>query len=171
LIRLIGGIGRSTCLCLWTLLATLGCSQRSADRGARPPAALRPGVDSAANRLLVALRSDSQDSLLALMGEDVVIMPPNEAILRGKAAVRAWYEQFLKQWRTSKLTVTNREVFIDGSWATEVAVFEWELIPAGGGTPITDRGSYMQVWHHEPDDQWLFSREVWNSSEPPPKTP
>ena len=170
MIRLIDGT-RSACLCLWTLLATLGCSPGSADRGTRPPAALRPSLDSAANRLLVALRSDSQDSLLALMGEDVVIMPPNEAILRGKAAVRGWYEQFLKQWRTSKLTITNREVLIGGDWATEVAVFEWELIPAGGGTPITDRGSYIQVWHHEPDDQWLFSREVWNSSAPPLKTP
>ena len=171
MIRHIGGIGRSTCLGLWTLLAALGCSPRPADRGTQPPAALRPGVDSAANRLLVALRSDSRDSLLALMAEDVVIMPPNEAILRGKAAVRTWYEQFLTQWRTSKLTVSNREVLIGGDWATEVAVFEWELVPAGGGTPITDRGSYMQVWHHELDGQWLFSREVWNSSAPPPRTP
>ena len=170
MIRLLGGIGRSTSLCLWALLAALGCSPRS-DRGTQPPAALRPGIDSAANRLLAALRSDSRDSLLALMVEDVVIMPPNDGILRGKTAVRAWYEQFLRQWRTSSLTVTNREVLVGGDWATEVATFEWGLLPAGGGTPITDRGSYMQVWHHEPDGQWLFSREVWNSSAPPSTTP
>ena len=53
---------------------------------------------------------------MALMAEDVVIIPPNEAVLRGKAAVHAWYEQFLTQMRTSSLTITNREVFIGGDW-------------------------------------------------------
>lgn len=159
-------------LCFGTVLATLACSPQSADRG-RLPAALRAGVDSAADRLLLALRSDSPDSLLVLMAEDVVLMPPNEAVLRGKVAVRTWYEQFLTQLRTSALTVTNREVLIGGDWATEVAAFEWELMPVGGGPHIIDRGSYIQVWHREPDGRWLFSRELWNSSAPPdgPKAP
>lgn len=146
-----GRSGRPGFLCLWTVLATLACSAQSTDRGIVPPAALRAGVDSAADRLLLALRSDSAELLPALMAEDVVLMPPNEAILRGKAAVRTWYEQFLTQLRTSALTVTNREVLIGGDWATEVAAFEWELIPVRGGPHITDRGSYIQVWHREPD--------------------
>jgi ketosteroid isomerase-like protein len=32
---------------------------------------------------------------MALMADDVVLMPPNEAVLKGKAAVRAWYDRFL----------------------------------------------------------------------------
>ena len=50
--------------------------------------AMRSAVDNAANRLLAALRTDAADSLLALMADDVVIMPPNEPVLRGKAAVQ-----------------------------------------------------------------------------------
>jgi ketosteroid isomerase-like protein len=103
------------------------------------------------------------------MADDVVVMPPNETVLRGKAAVRAWYQQFLTQWRTSSLTVTDREVLIGGAWATEVAGFEWTLAPVAGGPPVIDRGSYIQVWHREPDGRWLFSREVWNSKSAPPK--
>jgi ketosteroid isomerase-like protein len=130
--------------------------------------AMRFAVDSAANRLLAALGADAADSLLALMADDVVIMPPNEPVLRGKAAVRAWYDQFLTQMRTSSLTVTNREVLIGGDWATEVAGFEWALVPLAGGPSFIDRGSYIQVWHREPDGRWLFSREVWNSDTPLP---
>jgi ketosteroid isomerase-like protein len=39
--------------------------------------------------------------------------------------------------------------------------------PVGGGPAVTDRGSYLQVWHHEPDGRWRFAREIWNSAAPP----
>lgn len=128
------------------IATAIACSTGTADRRTPPAAALQAGVDSAANRLLPALRADAKDSLMALMADDVVIMPPNEAVLRGKAAVRAWYEQFLTQMRASSLTVANREVLIGGDWATEVAAFEWALVPVAGGPPVIDHGSYVQVW-------------------------
>ena len=115
------------------------------------------------------MRTDSPDSLLALLSDDVIIMPPNETVLKGKPAVRTWYEGFVKQMRTSGLTITDREVLLGGDYATEVAGFEWRLVPVAGGQEIIDRGSYMQVWHRQPDGRWLFSREVWNSGAPPAK--
>jgi ketosteroid isomerase-like protein len=151
---------------LLVLLAAVACSGApGAERSDR--ASLQAGVDSAANRLLSALRTNGSDSLMALMAYDVVLMPPNEAVLKGKATVRAWYDQFLTQLRTSNLTITDREVLIGGEWATEVAGFEWTLVPVAGGPATTERGSYVQVWHHEPDGRWLFARELWNSTAPP----
>jgi ketosteroid isomerase-like protein len=94
-------------------------------------------------------------------------MPPNEAVLKGKAAVRAWYEQFLTQLRTSGLTISDRQVLMGGEWATDLAAFEWTLVPVAGGPAVIDRGSYVQVWHREADGRWLFSRELWNSTAPP----
>lgn len=147
----------------------IACSSQNAAKNDAQHSNLQAGVDSAANRLLTALRSDGTDSLLALMAEDVIIMPPNEPALKGKAAVRTWYGQFVKQMRTSSLKVTDRELFIGGDYATEVAGFEWTLIPVAGGASIIDRGSYMQLWRREPNGRWVFSREVWNSSTPPGK--
>lgn len=155
---------------LLAAFATVACAGRP-----RPEpvdhTALRPGVDSAADRLLAALRANASDSLMVLMSDEVVLMPPNEPVLKGKAAVRTWYDQLLTQLRTSSLTITNREVLIGGDWATELATFEWGLVPVAGGPPVIDRGSYVQVWHHEPDGQWLFTREIWNSMIPPAKAP
>jgi uncharacterized protein (TIGR02246 family) len=134
-------------------------------------AARRAGVDSASKRLVAALRANDSDSLMALMADDVVLMPPNEAVLRGKAGVRAWYDGFLTQLRTTDLTITDREVLVGPEWTTEVASFEWTLAPVGGGPSAAERGSYVQVWHHEADGRWLFARELWNSTAPAETTP
>jgi uncharacterized protein (TIGR02246 family) len=148
--------------------APIACSRPEPAQSSVSHEALQAGVDSAATRLLAALRTDSPDSLLALMADDVIIMPPGEPVLKGKAAVRAWYDQFVKQMRTSSLNITDRELLIGGDYATEVAGFEWTLVPAAGGQQIVDRGSYIQVWHRQADGRWVFSREVWNSTAPPP---
>jgi uncharacterized protein (TIGR02246 family) len=150
---------------LLMLLATLACS--GAPGGATSDRAARAAVDSAANKLVTALRTNASDSLLALMTDDVVLMPPNEPVLKGKAAVRAWYDQLLTQLRTSSLMINDREVLIGGEWATELAGFEWTLAAVAGGPTVTERGSYVQVWHRERDGQWLFARELWNSTSPP----
>lgn len=152
--------------CVVAGAVAMACSSQAAEQSGAQSPGPQAGADSAANRLLSALRNDAVDSLLALMPEDVIIMPPNEPALKGKAAVRAWYSEFVKQMRTQSLTITDRELFIGGAYATEVAGFEWTLVPRAGGAPITDRGSYMQVWRREPSGRWVFSREVWNSSTP-----
>lgn len=152
--------------CLLGILASVACNgSRSAAMA--DVVGLRAGVDSAADRLLTALRANNGDSFMVLLTDDVVLMPPNEQSLKGKAAVRAWYDQFLTQLRTSDLTTTDREVLVGGEWATELASFEWMLAPVGGGPAVTDRGSYVQVWHREPDGRWLFAREIWNSTTQP----
>jgi uncharacterized protein (TIGR02246 family) len=157
-------VGRAVALTI--AVVAIACSPQKSDQASTHAHDVRPAVDSTANRLLAALRTDSPDSLLALMADDVIIMPPNEPVLKGKAAVRTWYEAFVKQMHTSSLTITDRELLIGGDYATEVAGFEWTLVPAAGGAPTVDRGSYMQVWHRQADGRWLFSREVWNSSAP-----
>lgn len=80
--------------------------------------------------------------------------------------MRTWYEQLVKQMHTSSLNIIDRELLMDGDYATEVAGFEWTLVPVAGGPSVTDRGSYMQVWHRQPDGRWVFSRAVWNSTTP-----
>lgn len=153
--------------CLLCLLAALACSDQTRGPVTLDQAGLRAGFDSAADRLLSALRSDAPDSLMALMGEDVQLMPPGEAVLEGRTAVRAWYDLFVSEWRTSSLTVTDREVLLGADWATEFAGFEWTLVPAGGGPAVVDRGNYAQLWRRDSDGRWLLTRELWNGTAPP----
>jgi len=148
---------------------TVACSTSEPAKTTVADSGAQAAVDSASGRLFGALRTDNPDSLLAMMSEDVIIMPPNDVVLRGKPAVRTWYDAFVKQMHTTSLTTSNREVFIGGDYATEIAQFEWALKSVEGGPAIVDRGSYMQVWHRQSDGRWLFTREVWNSMSPPGK--
>jgi ketosteroid isomerase-like protein len=74
---------------------------------------------------------------------------------------------FLAQYRTSSLTLADREVLVSGDLAVELETFEWALQPAGGGAAVVDRGNYMQVWKRQGDKTWRFAREVYNRSIPP----
>jgi ketosteroid isomerase-like protein len=151
-------------LVAFVLLAA--CSRPNETPRTEDTRAARAGFDSAAARLLTALRADNADSVLALMADDIVLMPPHEPVLKGKAAVAAWYQQLLTQARTSSLTISDREVTMGGEYATDISGFEWVLAPLAGGEPITERGTYVQLWHRAPGGQWLMSRELWNSTTP-----
>jgi len=104
---------------------------------------------------------------MSYVAEDVFFMPPGEAPVRGRDAVRKWMTGFLAQYRTSSLTLADREVLVGSGWAVELGTFEWVLRPAAGGSAVVDRGNYMQVWKEEGDKRWRFAREVYNSSIPP----
>ena len=149
-------------------IAAVACSGKSADSNPTNSVASQAGFDSAASQLLAALRIDQADTVLALMAEAVILMPPHEPVLRGKAAVRTWYDQFLTQVRTAGLTISDREVRMGGDWVTEVSGYEWTLSPVAGGAPIIERGNYIQLWHREGDGRYLLVRELWNSTSPLP---
>jgi ketosteroid isomerase-like protein len=133
----------------------------SADQAA---ATRRASFESATEEFHQALRTDDADGLFAFVAESVVMMPPGEPAVRGKTAMREWYAGFLATFRTTSLTLADREVFVGDDWAVELGSFEWGLAPVAGGEPLLDRGSYLQVWRSLPDGQWRFEREIWNSS-------
>ena len=146
-------------------LALASMVAQSAPAGMRRRAP-RAAVEAATAAFHQALRTNDAGALFAYVADDVVMMPPGEAPVRGKAAMRAWYAGFLSQFRTSSLTLTNREVIVGDGWAVEAGAFEWGLAPAAGGETTVDRGHYMQVWKAQPDGQWRFAREIWNGSAP-----
>jgi ketosteroid isomerase-like protein len=131
--------------------------------GAKPPS-----LDAASQALDAALQKDDVEGLFAHMTDDVVLMPPGEAPVVGKAAARAWYTGLLSQYRTTSLSFTERELLEDGKLGVVLGKHEWVLQPTAGGEPVTDRGSYIQVWKRQADGRWLFVREIWNASAPPP---
>jgi hypothetical protein len=54
----------------------------------------RAAVEATTTAFHQALRTDNADEMFRYVAEDVVMMPPGESEVRGKAAVRAWYEGF-----------------------------------------------------------------------------
>ena len=128
----------------------------------------RAGVERATTAFHQALRTNDLETFMSYVAEDVFFMPPGEAPVHGRDAMRKWMTGFLAQYRTSSLTLADREVLVGSGWAVELGTFEWALQPAAGGLPVVDRGNYMQLWKEQGDKTWRFAREVYNSSVPPP---
>jgi uncharacterized protein (TIGR02246 family) len=126
------------------VLIFAGCNgtQPAATAGGAP-AADRAGVESATAAFHQALRTNDLETFTSFVAEDVFFMPPGEAPVRGRTAVRDWMTAFLAQYRTSSLTLADREVLVSGDLAVELETFEWALQPAGGGAAVVDRGNYI----------------------------
>lgn len=150
------------------VLALTGCSGATPAPVAEAVAARdKAAVEEATTAFHQALRTNDLDTFMSYVAEDVFFMPPGEPPLRGRDAVRKWMATFLAQYRTSSLTLGDREVVVGRGWAVELGTFDWTLQPITGGSAVTDRGNYMQVWKEQADKTWRFAREVYNSSIPP----
>lgn len=123
-------------------------------------------VEKATAALHQALRTNNVEVFLSYIDDGAVLAPPGEPPVRGKAALGDWYRAFLAKYRTTALTLSDKEVFVGQGWAVEFGRFEWTLAPTDGSAAVVDRGTYMQVWKRRPDGGWRFAREVWNSSAP-----
>jgi len=124
-------------------------------------------VDATTNAFHQSLRANDLEKFMSYVAEDVFFMPPGEPPIRGRDSMRKWTASFLAQYRTSSLTLSDREVRVGDRWAVELGTFAWTLQPVAGGAAIVDRGNYMQLWKREGDGKWRFAREIYNSSVPP----
>ena len=111
-----------------------------------------------------ALRTNDEAALFTHVADDVVMIPPGEPVVLGAAAMREWYAGFLSVYRTSSLTLSEKEVFVGGDWAVEIGAYHWGLAPVDGSATVVDVGHYMQLWRWQADGQWKFAREIWNSA-------
>ena len=41
--------------------------------------------------------------------------------------------------------------------------------PSAGGPAMQDNGKYVTIYQRKPADTWRMARDIWNSSNPPPK--
>jgi uncharacterized protein (TIGR02246 family) len=129
------------------------------------------GFERATTSFHQALRTNDLETFMSYVADDVRFMPAGEPAVRGRDAVRQWITAFLTQYRTTSLTLADREVRVGNGWAMELGTFEWTLQPTAGGSAVVDRGNYMQVWQLQGDTAWRFAREIYNSTVPPAPAP
>lgn len=150
------------------LLAGACTVEREKPTHASGAEAVRAEVEATTAAFHEALRTDNAEALMGYVADDVVMAPPGEAPIHGKEAMRTWYAGFLAQYRTTSLTLADKEVFVGDGWAVEFGTFKWDLAPAASGESVVDHGTYMQVWKRTPEGAWRFAREIWNSGAPAP---
>ena len=113
-----------------------------------------------------ATQSGDVETLVSFAADDVVIMPPNDCTVYGKAEFQAWWEEYFQYFRLAAFNVPERSVIINGDYAIEHSAYMVAVAPASGGTRIRDDGRIFAIWKRQPDGGWKMWQMIWNSSDP-----
>ena len=97
--------------------------------------------------------------------ENAVFMPPNQPVMRGKDALKTFYDDLFKSG-ASNLKIDVAEVSGHGPLAYQSGTYEMDVKPATGPAE-RDRGKYLFI-ARKMAGQWRYEYMVWNSDLPPP---
>ena len=119
-------------------------------------AVVRTEIDSAMHRYNRFMRAGPPDSLAAMFAEDGDVYDGENA-LRGRSAIRAFYEPLTRNVRIESATTTTRAI---ESWGTRVLQWgEYVQNASQVGGPVTHfRGRFVAEWERGPRGQWLIRR-------------
>lgn len=109
-----------------------------------------------------AFNAREVDNILGVYAETSVFMPPNEPVIRGKQALKTFFDDLLKNG-ASDLRLNVGEVSGSGPLAYQSGTYELEVKRPGGGN--RDRGKYLFVLRKF-NDTWRYEYSVWNSDLP-----
>ncbi|MFN0172542.1 MAG: YybH family protein [Bryobacteraceae bacterium] len=97
--------------------------------------------------------------------DDVIAMPPNEPMLAGREALRAWHQNLADQFIV-KTAFTPDEIEILGAWAYVRFSAMATLIPKAGGERVEWRLTEVTLFKQGPDGSWKLHRGIWNTPLP-----
>lgn len=122
----------------------------------------RQAIQAVSEQFMRHIESGNVDSLAALYTEDVVVMPPNQPAVHGRAAVREWQADFPP---VSEFIALNDEIqgvgdlaYVRGRYVLRLAI---------EGAPV-DSGKYLEIRRRQADGSWPIAVDIFNSSLPAP---
>lgn len=125
-------------------------------------------LDKTRQAHIAALNAGDADGWAACFAADAVQMPPNDPPNVGAESIQAWSGAFLAAFH-AEFSLFPDEVNLTGAnWAFEHGTYTITLAPRTGGSPISDAGKYITIYHRQADGTWVMARDIWNSSNPLP---
>ena len=113
-----------------------------------------------------AAKAGDVDALVSLVSDDVVSMSPNDTTVYGISEYRAWWEEYFQYFRFTAFNWPERDVVVNGDFATEHSTYMLAIVPASGGGRMRDDGRSLTIWKRQPDGSWKIWQTMWNSTKP-----
>ena len=120
--------------------------------------------------LINAFNAGDVSAAVALAMDDAVDLPPNRPAIIGKEAIRSFVQSDFDRF-TMNFADEIVEIEVAGDLAYIWTNYSVTLTPKDVGKPIGNNGKWLKVLRRQPDGSWKFSRNIWNSDNPPPKGP
>jgi uncharacterized protein (TIGR02246 family) len=130
-------------------------------------------ADGAANDAVVKnfverVLAKDWEGVAALYTEDAVLLPPNAPAVKGRAAIKSFFETFFSSVTAIEATATQIEGRGDLAYGTGTYTLTLEI--EGMGT-LEDKGKFLEVRRKGADGQWRYTYDMFSSDLPPPAPP
>ena len=102
------------------------------------------------------------DKTVSFYSDDAVVLPPNQAAVTTKDAVRALWKDLIGNVTSISWTATRVEMARSGDMACLSGTYEFTM---NDGTK--DHGKYCEVWEKK-GGTWKCGTDIWNSDLPAP---
>ena len=116
-----------------------------------------------------AMRRGDAPAIESLMNDDAVLTPPGEPTLTGSGAVRAWFDEYFKNFEIEELKDNHCTAAVAGDWAFDSGDYSIRIRPVAGGNKIEEESRFLNVWRQQPNQEWKVARMMWNSARPAAK--
>jgi ketosteroid isomerase-like protein len=108
------------------------------------------------------------EQTIAYYSDGAIVLPPNATGAATKEAIRNVWKDLLATpglvitWKPGKVRLGK-----SGEMAWVSGTYELTMNDASG-TPVNDRGKYLEVWEKQADGNWKCGADMWNSDLPAP---
>lgn len=123
----------------------------------------RAGIRAVTDSFVAHARAHRDSAGATLYTENASVMPPNGGIVEGRAAIRAWLQQFPP---VAEFTLTEVEVDGRGDLAYVRGTYTLTMTDASGKPGAPDHGKYLEVRRRQTDGKWLIVVDIFNSDGP-----
>lgn len=151
-------------LVLCAALAAAACAG-----GARPGEEFTPKdattIRQRSDAFVKAFNAKNVAQVVDMYAENSVFMPPNQPIIRGKDALKMFYDDLINRQGATNLKLDAADVGGHGPLAYQSGTYELDYKSTSGAAPH-DRGKYLFVLRNMAGT-WRYEYTMWNSDLPP----
>ncbi len=115
-------------------------------------------------REIAATQAFDIETLLSLLTDDVVSLPPHQTPVVGKPAVRAMLESMREHSRNIEVLGYEQnwqQVHLEGDYAFEWGAFV-STIRRNGQETVRQTFNVLRVLRRQADGSWKIQRTIWN---------
>jgi ketosteroid isomerase-like protein len=125
-----------------------------------------PSIIEGADAYLKAVLAGDLPTITAMFQENAIVMPPNQSLLQGRAAIGQFYGDLCHgPVKLTAFTFTHMESRIVSDTAYDVGTYR-QTLAVGPGRTLEDVGKYTVILKRA-GDEWKIAYLIFNSDLPP----
>ncbi|MCE9592979.1 MAG: DUF4440 domain-containing protein [Planctomycetes bacterium] len=113
---------------------------------------------------LKAVRASDWDAVAAGYTDDAMLLPPNQPVVSGRDAIRAWFAAF-----PPLVFIVSEDLEVGGCCDTAFVRGEYVLLTATAqsGETMEETGKFIEIRRKQADGTWLTLRDIFNADGAP----